>query len=176
MHTYSSTVSSADSSTDTGTEHRTMNRAQPLARFPEHDDCFAVRQAARHLSQLYERHLSAAGLTPTQFSILGALGSHESSAVAPSLTMVQLARTMVMERTTLLRALRPLLRSGLVTDGAQGVTDSRRRSLALTAAGRVRLDVAGVYWRAAQDEFERSFGPQRAAWLRRELLRITRTV
>jgi DNA-binding MarR family transcriptional regulator len=172
MHTYGST--------NTGTEHRTSDRAQ----FPEHDDCFAVRQAARHLSQLYERHLSAAGLTSTQFSILGALGTHEASAAASSLTMQQLARTMVMDRTTLVRALRPLLRSGLVADvadvaggaGRTGASDCRRRCVALTAAGRERLGVAGVHWRAAQDEFERSFGAQRAAWLRRELLRITRTV
>lgn len=160
--------------------HRTSNREQAHARFPEHDDCFAVRQASRHLSQLYERHLSAAGLTPTQFSILGALGAQGTNVVgagglAPSLTMAQLARTMVMERTTLVRALRPLLRSALVTDTA-GAADCRRRCLALTPKGRARLNEAGVHWRAAQDEFERRFGPQRAAWLRRELLRITRAV
>lgn len=159
--------------------HRVPSREQPHAQFPEHDDCFAVRQAARHLSQLYERHLSAAGLTPTQFSILGALGASGAQSVsgtsAPSLTMAQLARTMVMERTTLVRALRPLLRSALVTDTA-GEADCRRRCLALTPAGRARLGEARVHWRAAQDEFERRFGPRRAAWLRRELLRITRAV
>ncbi|WP_176079731.1 MarR family winged helix-turn-helix transcriptional regulator [Paraburkholderia tropica] len=173
----------------------TYDRSSPAQSFSalalEHDDCFAVRQAARHLSQLYERHLSAAGLTPTQFSILGALGATDPADPAqgqPSLTMAQLARTMVMERTTLVRALRPLLRSGLVADLAvakhsatdgehapQGA-DCRRRQVALTAAGRARLDEAGVHWRAAQDEFERRFGAQRAAWLRRELLRITRAV
>ncbi|WP_321891599.1 MarR family winged helix-turn-helix transcriptional regulator [Paraburkholderia tropica] len=176
----------------------TSHRSSPAQSFSalalEHDDCFAVRQAARHLSQLYERHLSAAGLTPTQFSLLGALGALGATDPAdpaqgqPSLTMAQLARTMVMERTTLVRALRPLLRSGLVADLAvakhsatdgehapQGA-DCRRRQVALTAAGRARLDEAGVHWRAAQDEFERRFGAQRAAWLRRELLRITRAV
>lgn len=135
---------------------------------PEHDDCFAVRQAARHLSQLYERHLSAAGLTPTQFSILCELGRRSS------LTMAELARSMVMERTTLVRALRPLLRAALVVDAPQG--RERRRRLSLTPEGRARLDVAHGYWRAAQDEFERRFGAQRAAWLRRELFRITRAV
>jgi DNA-binding MarR family transcriptional regulator len=135
---------------------------------PEHDDCFAVRQAARHLSQLYERHLSAAGLTPTQFSILGALGR------ASSLTMAELARSMVMERTTLVRALRPLLRGALVAD-APG-SGERRRHLVLTHEGRARLFAAHAHWRAAQDEFERRFGSQRAAWLRRELFRITRAV
>lgn len=139
---------------------------------PEQDDCFAVRQAARHLSQLYERHLSAAGLTPTQFSILGALGR------ASSQTMVELARAMVMERTTLVRALRPLLRDDLVADVADDVSAGclRRRQLTLTPAGRARLHDANVHWRAAQDEFEQRFGARRAAWLRRELFRITRAV
>ncbi|PXW16486.1 MarR family winged helix-turn-helix transcriptional regulator [Paraburkholderia caballeronis] len=136
---------------------------------PEHDDCFAVRQAARHLSQLYERHLSAAGLTPTQFSILGALGR------AASLTMVELAGAMVMERTTLVRALRPLLRAGLVADAADAACP-RRRQLTLTPEGRARLGEAAVHWRAAQDEFERRFGARRAAWLRRELFRVTRAM
>ena len=99
----------------------------PSAQLPEHDDCFAVRQAARHLSQLYERHLSAAGLTPTQFSILGTLGR------VSSLTMVELAGALVMERTTLVRALRPLLRGGLVTDAGDAADNvTRRRWLALT--------------------------------------------
>ncbi|WP_322787845.1 MarR family winged helix-turn-helix transcriptional regulator [Paraburkholderia bannensis] len=152
-----------------------LQQAEP-APFPEHDDCFAVRQAARHLSQLYERHLSAAGLTPTQFSILGALGAAAvGQGGEASVTMAQLSRTMVMERTTLVRALRPLLRGALVEDRAQA-SDCRRRRLALTQAGRARLTEANVHWRAAQDEFERRFGPRRAAWLRRELLRITRAV
>ena len=139
---------------------------------PEQDDCFAVRQAARHLSQLYERHLSAAGLTPTQFSLLGAL------ARAPSLTMAELARAMVMERTTLVRALRPLLRAGLVADAADDASSGcpRRRQLTLTPAGHDRFRDANVHWRAAQDEFERRFGVRRAAWLRRELFRVTRAV
>ncbi len=127
------------------------------------------------MSQLYERHLAAAGLTSTQFSILGALGR------AATLTMNELARAMVMERTTLVRALQPLLRGGLVAsaagDGARPCGPGQRRlQLALTDDGRERLDDALVHWRAAQDEFERRFGSQRAAWLRRELFRITRTV
>ncbi|MGA7817148.1 MarR family winged helix-turn-helix transcriptional regulator, partial [Caballeronia sp.] len=60
-----------------------------------HDDCFAIRQAARHISQLYERHLSEVGITPTQFSIVSALDT------TPDMTMAELAEAMVMERTTL---------------------------------------------------------------------------
>lgn len=37
------------------------------------DDCFAVRQAARRISQFYERYLSQAGVTASQYSILALL-------------------------------------------------------------------------------------------------------
>ena len=46
----------------------------------------------------------------------------------------------------------------------------------LTACGHARLDEAMVHWLAAQNEFERKFGPQQAAMLRRELFRLTRDV
>ena len=52
---------------------------------PRHDDCFAVRQAARHISQLYERHLSAVQITPTQFSIVSALAELEFVAMHASI-------------------------------------------------------------------------------------------
>ncbi|MGF6240685.1 MarR family winged helix-turn-helix transcriptional regulator [Paraburkholderia phenazinium] len=136
---------------------------------PENDDCFAIRQAARHISQLYERHLSEAEVTPTQFSILTVLRRG-----AP-LTMLELAQVMVMDRTTLVRALRPLLRNGLIAGEPDG-QGTRRLQLVLTQSGRARLDQAMTHWLAAQDEFERKFGPQQAALLRRELFRLTRDV
>jgi DNA-binding MarR family transcriptional regulator len=136
---------------------------------PELDDCFAVRQAARHISKLYERHLSEAGITPTQFSILTTL------AHSPSLTMMELADAMVMDRTTLVRALRPLLRDGLVA-GSSAAQTKRRLQLTLTEPGHAKLDEAAAHWRAAQEGFERSFGAQQAASLRSELFRITRDV
>lgn len=136
---------------------------------PENDDCFAVRQAARHISQLYDRHLSEADITTTQFSILGALGC------GSSLTMIKLAQAMVMDRTTLVRALRPLLRDGFVASEPDWRVN-RRLQVALTDSGRVKLDEAMMHWRAAQDEFERKFGRHQAALLRRELFRITRDV
>jgi DNA-binding MarR family transcriptional regulator len=136
---------------------------------PEHDDCFALRQAARYISQLYERHLSEVDVTPTQFSIMAALGR------GPSLTMIELAQAMVMDRTTLVRTLSPLLRRGFVADGQSG-PGKRRLQLVLTGSGRMKLHEAVVHWRAAQDEFEQKFGLQQAADLRRELFRITRDV
>lgn len=136
-------------------------------RLPRHDDCFALRQAARHISQLYERHLSAAGITPTQFSILSALS------FVPDMTMAELADAMVMERTTLVRVLQPLLRSDWVRS-APGEPCTRRLRLTLADAGRTKLTDALVHWKTAQTEFEDRFGKRQAARLRRELFRLTR--
>jgi DNA-binding MarR family transcriptional regulator len=133
----------------------------------ETDDCFAVRQAARHLSKLYERHLSKVGMTPTQFSLLNTLSRH------PESTMIELAGALVMDRTTLVRVLKPLLRDDLVAASAEGQGDRRLR-LTLTEKGRERMREATAYWRAAQASFESTFGQQEAAHLRSELFRVTR--
>jgi DNA-binding MarR family transcriptional regulator len=131
------------------------------------DDCFAIRQAARYVSQLYDRHLAHVGLTTTQFSLLGRL-----KRTGP-MTMKQMAEAMRMQRTTLVRTIQPLRRNGLVSSGARG-TDGRAFSIALTAAGEERLKAGREHWYAAQAEFEKRFGEQRAAALRSELFAVTR--
>ena len=115
------------------------------------DDCFALRQASRHISKLYERHLSEAGITPTQFSILRTVSQR------PSLTMARLAKAMVMDRTALVRALKPLLQRGLVVAPSEGHSHRRLR-VVLTRTGLTKLDEAAVHWATAQARFERSFG------------------
>lgn len=89
--------------------------------------------------------------------------------------MLELAQAMVMDRTTLVRILRPLLRNGFVASEQDGRV-RRRLQLVLTSGGHAKLHEAVTHWSAAQDEFERKFGRQQAASLRRELLRLTRDV
>jgi DNA-binding MarR family transcriptional regulator len=132
------------------------------------DDCFAIRQAARYVSQLYDRHLAQAGMTTTQYTIMCKLRR------SAGLTMKQLADAMVMERTTLVRAIQPLQRDGLLTQARAG-HNGKSLLLALSAAGQARLVTAHTHWRAAQEEFEQRFGSERAALLRRELFDVTRT-
>jgi DNA-binding MarR family transcriptional regulator len=131
------------------------------------DDCFAIRQAARHVSQIYDRHLSNVGLTITQFSLLGRL-----KRTGP-MTMKQIAEAMRMQRTTLVRTIQPLRRDGLVSSEALGA-DARTLLISLTAEGEQRLAASRAHWYAAQAEFEHRFGEERAAALRSELFAITR--
>ncbi|MFM0339504.1 MarR family winged helix-turn-helix transcriptional regulator [Paraburkholderia fungorum] len=131
----------------------------------QNDDCFAVRQAARRISQFYERYLSMTGVTPSQYSVLSVLD------VNPGLTMVRLSDVLVVERTTLLRTLKPLLRAGFVA-GRYERKAKRRRVFDLTEAGKGKLAQASVSWQAAQQDFERRVGFERAARMRAELFRI----
>jgi len=125
-------------------------------------NCFAVRQAARRITRLYERHLSEVRLTSAQFSILVAVGEREG------ITMAQLAQAMGMDRTTLLRALKPLTRQSWVR--ASRGDAPRQLRLSLTASGRRQKALAAQRWRAAQHEFENEVGSERAARMRRDLL------
>ncbi|MBR8130020.1 MarR family winged helix-turn-helix transcriptional regulator [Burkholderia ambifaria] len=129
------------------------------------DDCFAIRQAARRISQFYERYLSRAGVTPSQYSILALLRER------PGLTMATLSAVLVIERTALLRALKPLIGAALVTGRME--PRCRRQTFALTEHGEARIADAHVHWLAAQQAFEQRFGSAQAARLRDELFRIT---
>jgi|GEM_PF-219763 len=129
-------------------------------------NCFAIRQAARYVSQLYERHLTVVGITSAQFTIIAAIGRR------PGVQMAELSDAMVMDRTTLVRALKPLQRDGLV-EAAQESAASRAIGLRLTAAGKETLVKASAQWRAAQAEFEAKFGEKRAKALRQSLFELT---
>jgi DNA-binding MarR family transcriptional regulator len=127
-------------------------------------NCLALRQATRHVSQIYDRHLAPAGLRGSQYSILSKLNR-----LGP-LSINELAKSMVMDRTTLGRAIRPLERDKLLTIATGD--DARVRRLKLTAAGETRFKAAQAKWREAQKEFELAFGPRDAADLRGALRRV----
>ena len=122
-------------------------------------NCLALRQAARHVSQLYDQRLAPTGLRTTQFSILAHL--HQ---LGP-LTINALARELVMDRTTLGRTMLPLERDGLIRVES-AAADKRRKELHLTAAGNARLRAAAKLWREAQASFEAAYGGERASALR----------
>jgi DNA-binding MarR family transcriptional regulator len=141
-----------------------MQKNAPPSLDPTTCNCLALRQAARHVSQIYDGHLTSEGLRTTQYSILAKLDR-----LGP-MSINALAKSMVMDRTTLGRAIRPLERDGLLTIGAGD--DGRTRSLRLTARGQARLRAAKAKWRDAQKEFEIAFGARDAADLRAILRRV----
>jgi len=127
-------------------------------------NCFAVRAAARHISQTYDQFLAPTGLRASQFSILARLKQRGP------LTINTLAEDMVMDRTTLGRNILPLERDGLIRI-ERAASDRRAKELHLTKAGEERFQAARKKWSAAQAQFETAFGAKRAADLR-TLLRV----
>jgi DNA-binding MarR family transcriptional regulator len=104
----------------------------------------------------------------TQFSILAKL-----KRLGP-LTINELARQMVMDRTTLGRNIKPLERDGLIRiEPAQ--SDRRAKELRLTKSGEKQLVVAFEAWSRAQAGFENTFGTRHAAELRRVLRDVVTT-
>ena len=126
-------------------------------------NCLVVRQAARHVTQLYDRALQPYGLKTSQFGILASLARRGPMAINA------LAAALVMDPTTLGRNLRPLQRDGLVAI-AVAPGDRRSRELRVTPKGQKLLARALPGWTQAQEEFARSFGETRAAEFR-DLLR-----
>jgi DNA-binding MarR family transcriptional regulator len=128
-------------------------------------NCLAIRQAARQITQLYDRHMAATGLTTSQYSILAKL-----SRLGP-LSINALAAEMVMDRTTTGRAIQPLEREKLVA--IEAGSDARTKLVRLTSAGAKRFKAAATCWRAAQREFERAYGADESAALRAALGRVS---
>jgi DNA-binding MarR family transcriptional regulator len=122
-------------------------------------NCLAVRQAARYVTQLYDRHLAASGLRTSQYGILAKLKRRGP------MTINELAAELVIDRTTLGRNIRPLERDGLIAI-TPGRTDRRVKELRLTAIGDERLQETRQAWIEAQQRFETGFGPERSAELR----------
>ena len=145
---------------------RTDRKAKPARREiePAICNCLALRQAARHVSALYDRHLAAEGITTAQYSILAKLKRLGPQSIGA------LAAMMVMDRTTTTRAVRPLARDGLVTISPG--KDERTRMVSITPAGDKRAKAGAARWREAQREFEAGYGAQAAEQLRRELAEV----
>jgi DNA-binding MarR family transcriptional regulator len=122
-------------------------------------NCLALRQAARHVTQFYDRYLASSGLRATQYSILASLQRKGP------MTINALAAELVMDRTTLGRNILPLQRDGLIAVGP-GPSDRRSKELRLTSSGDARFRGALKCWSEAQARFETAFGAKRAKELR----------
>ncbi|MCJ8208049.1 MarR family transcriptional regulator [Pseudomonas sp. RGM2987] len=124
--------------------------------------CLAARRHARLLTRLYDRHLSAVNLTVSQFSTLAVINEH------PGILIAELAEIMVMERTTLVRALKPLQNEGYIASHTEGPRAAIK--LSLSVQGRAKLKEADPHWEAAQREREDQVGDASAVLIRNLLL------
>jgi DNA-binding MarR family transcriptional regulator len=135
---------------------------------PTYCTCLALRRATRRVTQIYDAHMKPLGLRITQFAVLGQLAGSGVPQPAPSqISITALARRLGLDRSTLGRNLRPLIKAGLVV--MEGGEDRRAHTLALTEAGRVLLDKAIPLWRDAQRQVSEKLGRDKTRALRAAL-------
>jgi DNA-binding MarR family transcriptional regulator len=127
--------------------------------------CMRLRKASRRVSQIYDRSLEAAGMTVTQYGVLGHIARYEGISIGA------LAERLIMDPTTLTRNLAPLERRGLVKMKADP-HDKRSRCLHLTASGRSAFESAVPAWTAAQRRIEEACGGSETAALNEALDRV----
>src|SRR5439155_19083517 len=104
--------------------------------------CFNLRRVTRAVTQFYDSEMRRHGIRPTQGSILSSLQAKESW------NMAELSDWLGMDRTTLVRNLRPLQRDGLVQTSGGG--RGNRVELAITAKGRKQIEKLTPAWKSAQ--------------------------
>jgi DNA-binding MarR family transcriptional regulator len=115
--------------------------------------CFNLRWVTRRVTQFFDAEMRRHGIRPTQGSILLSLNTRESW------TMAELSDWLGMDRTTLVRNLRPLERDGLVR--AVGGGRGSRVEVSITAKGRKKVEEAVPTWRSTQSAVVKTLGERR---------------
>lgn len=114
---------------------------------------FHLRKASRAVTQLFVETMKTSGLQGTQFTILVAVAIHSSSTVS------DLAESLTMDRTTLTRTLKPLIKKGLLV--AEPGEDRRIKVVSLTSEGYVVLSEAIPLWQEAQARVVENLGEEK---------------
>ena len=128
--------------------------------------CFAMRKAARSITQFYGRFLSNSGVGASQYSIL------KIAYIADGIPISKMAEIAVMERTTLTRNLRPLEKQGLIAI-QQGV-DRRGKIVKITKKGISLLKKVQPKWEQAQLEMEKRLGSNKFDKLITDLAQVVK--
>ena len=131
--------------------------------------CAAARKAARVISRIYDNHLSGTGMSIPQFSILWILVR------AGEITALELSNKLAMDRTTLVRALKPLQRDSLVVE-RRAEPKGRQLVYTISALGAVQVEQALPHWLAAQQEIETKMGRGRIGQIRQDAQDLLNTL
>lgn len=127
-------------------------------------NCLNLRRASLAITEIYDHYLAPCQLSVSQFSILKHTRAMEPVSVS------ELAAEIRLDRTTLVRNLKPLEQQGLIYDIAPSGT--RNRQLCLTVEGREKIEQAHVYWQQAQEQIEAQLGREDTETLQALLLKI----
>jgi DNA-binding MarR family transcriptional regulator len=120
------------------------------AAFPSTCSCINLRRASRAITRIYDKALAPAELKLTQYSVLA------NVARSGPLSISKLARILKLDRTTLVRNLKPLETAGFLENAE--VSDPRERAIRITELGRTLVAKAQPFWILAQKQIEEQLG------------------
>jgi DNA-binding MarR family transcriptional regulator len=129
--------------------------------------CTSLRAAARRASAIYDRALEPVGINVAQWSLIRRLPLPGREAI----TIQELAERAELERSTVARNIRVLVKLGLV-EMTTSPADRRAAALVLTEKAVSVSAEALPLWRSAQAEIEQTLTATSAAELRRLALSI----
>lgn len=109
--------------------------------------CTSLRRSAGLISSFYDDALKETGLTAAQYHLL----IHLSRAGSANIT--QWSGLVGLDRSTMVRNIRPLLSRGLIQEA-----DGRGRVFTLSSGGQALLTAARPLWEKAQNQIESVLG------------------
>ncbi len=126
--------------------------------------CTTVKKLSRVLARRYDDALADSGINVTQLAVMRCISRRRGE------PLVRVADELEMDRTSLYRALAPMIRDGWLelADGA----DARSRSATITPKGAQVLAKAGKDWDRIQDHLIGRFGKTKWIALVAELNRL----
>lgn len=115
-------------------------------------NCLNLRRASLAITKIYDEKLQPSGLSVSQYAIIKHL--YHLGTVSVS----DLSASIRLDRTTLVRSLKPLESNGLITDISENGT--RNRQLQLTERGLSKYQEAAELWDEAQQYIEQNLGKE----------------
>ena len=126
--------------------------------------CTTVKKLSRVLGRVYDSRVSETGLNVTQHAVLRCISRRSGE------PLVRVAEELELDRTSLYRALAPMIRDGWIL--SQDGTGARFRTARITKKGRRLLNSANVEWREVQHGLIERFGQEAYDSLLAELYRL----
>lgn len=126
--------------------------------------CTTLRKASRAVTRAYDDALADNGMTTAQFAILRNIARGEP------LPLSRLAEQLVLDRTSLYRALAPIEAKGWVSVAAG---EGRTKLASLTEAGRGAIGTAEADWEGVQERIVGAMGKEKWMELEAALQAVT---
>ncbi len=126
--------------------------------------CITLRRAANAITEYYDMALKEVGLTTSQYSLLKNLGRLEIASTS------ELAEQVNLDRSTLVRNLKPMLEKGMIVDLAK--KNARNHQFQVSERGLALLEEANPRWQKAQDGIKAYLGEENVEMLMEMLYRL----